>query len=289
MFAIVLALAVAPAAEPGAHEAANPLYKELLDPGLNVGPNQRVKVAPPQMPDGLDPAKQKAVVTQLIGNDYSYQEFTRKSVVAPNLLKIGDAKSSDPMAPVRTVDVYFVAHGDFKLLDDDKFLDRLVNTGKNDGQGRSLTRDELAKRKITLRPEDEKREGYGHVEFDFLEKVRLKVTGRAMWSKNDESVLAAAEIDPRFRGDPELGNEWRPITREGGQSKVGQPQPYGGAGFYLKITRLAEPAGAMFIEQHIVFVEPHGWFEGANLLRSKLPIVVQNNVRTMRKEFVKGK
>lgn len=289
MLLVFCVLAVAPAADPGAHEAANPLYKELLDPGLNVGPNLRVKLASPVMPDGLDPAKQKAVITQLIGNDYSYEEFSRKSVVAPNLLKIGDAKPSDPMTPARTVDVYFVTHGDFKLLEDDKFLDRLVNAGKGEGKGRSLTREELAKRNIMLKPEDEKREGYGHIEFDFLEKVRLKVTGRAMWSRNAESVVAAGEIDPRFRGDAELGNEWRPITREGGQSKVGQPQPYGGAAFYLKITKLTEPAGAMFVEQHIVFVEPHGWFEGANLLRSKLPIVVQNNVRTMRKEFAKGK
>jgi hypothetical protein len=289
MFAIVLALAAVPAAEPGAHEAANPLYKELLDPGLNVGPNLRVKLAPPVMPDGLDPAKQKAVITKLIGNDFSFAEFTRKSVVAPNRLKIGDAQPSDPMAPVRTVDGYFVMHGDFKLLEDDKFLDRLVNAGKGEGQGRSLTREELAKRKITLPAEAEKREGYGHIEFDFLEKVRLKVTGRVMWSRNAESVVAAGEIDPRFRGDAELGNEWRPIVREGGQKKLGDPQPYGGAGFYLKITRLAEPAGAMFVEQHVVFVEPHGWFEGANLLRSKLPIVVQNNVRDMRREFAKGK
>ena len=38
-----------------------------------------------------------------------------------------------------------------------------------------------------------------------------------------------------------------------------------------------------------VFAEPTGWFEGANLLRSKLPLVVQNNVRNMRREWLKGK
>ena len=56
---------------------------------------------------------------------------------------------------------------------------------------------------------------------------------------------------------------------------------------YFKITKLAEPAGALFVEQHIVFAEPTGWFDGNNLLRSKLPIAVQDNVRTMRKEFLK--
>ena len=72
-------------------------------------------------------------------------------------------------------------------------------------------------------------------------------------------------------------------------SKVGPATPYGGAGFYLKITRLHEPAGAIFIEQHVVFAEPAGWFAGANLLRSKLPTAVQINVRAMRREWLKGK
>ena len=60
-----------------------------------------------------------------------------------------------------------------------------------------------------------------------------------------------------------------------------------GAGMYFKITKLAAPEGALFIEQHVMFAEPAGWFGGANLLRSKLPIAVQDNVRTMRREFQK--
>ncbi|MCI0702153.1 MAG: hypothetical protein L0241_13805, partial [Planctomycetia bacterium] len=239
------------------------------------------------MPDGLPADKQKAIIQKLIGNDYIYEEFTRNAVVAPQLVKIFDHKGGEPKAPVRGVDVWFVAHGDFKLLEDDKFLDRLVNAGKGDGKGRALTKDELAKRKITIK--DEKREGYGHIEFDFLEKVRLSATGHAMWSRTNESVVAAAEIDPRFQKDADFPNRWRPIVKMAGQVKVGDPQPWHGAAMYLKITKLAAPAGAMFIEQHIVFVEPEGWFEGANLLRSKLPPAVQNNVRNMRKEFQKKK
>jgi hypothetical protein len=284
MLPLVLSLTLAAAA---GHEAENPLYKSLLDPGLTVGPDLRVKLPPPVMPDGLDAAKQKAVIQQLIGADYDYAEFTRRSVVAPNLLRIRDARPSDPKAPSRGVDVYFIAYGDLRATDDQKFLDRLVNTGKGEGTARGLNREELAKRQIAWKEGDEKKEGYGQVEFDFLEKVRLKITGHAMWSKTAESVVAAAEVDPRFRNDPEFPNEWRPITADGGAKKVGPPQPYGGAGMYLKITKLHEPAGALFVEQHIVFAEPTGWFDGANLLRSKLPLVVQGNVRDMRREWMK--
>lgn len=287
MLPLVLSAALAAPAQPASHEAANPIYRDFLNPGLLVGPDVRVKLMPPVMADGLTAAQQKAVIEKVIGTDYSYAEFTRKSVVAPNLLRIGNVASSDPAAPARTVDAYFVAYGDFALTKDEKFLDRLTSTGQGAGTGRGLTPADLEKRKIVVA--DTKREGFGLIEFDFLEKVRLKLTGHAAWSHTAESVVAAAEVDPRFRGDPEYPNQWQSLSKEGGQPKVGPPTPYGGAGMYLKITRLHEPAGAMFVEQHVVFAEPAGWFNGANLLRSKLPAVVQNNVRNMRREWLKGK
>ena len=181
MFILVLAAAAhlpAQPAGPASHEARNPLFQSLLDPGLSVGPAAKAKFPAPTMPDGLDAAKQKAVMTALIKDDYTVDGFTRKSAVAPQLMKLRDEKASDPKAPVRGVDVWFVAYGDLKALDDEKFLDRLVNSGKGEGKGRGLTKDDLAKRKITVA--DEKRESYGHIEFDFLEKVHLKATGRAL-------------------------------------------------------------------------------------------------------------
>jgi len=284
MHALILAAVVtAPAQPPAKHEDQNPLFKRLLDTGLAVGPDQKVKFPAPTMPDGLDAAKQKEVITKLLAGDYPYESFTRKSIVAEQLLKIRDIKALDAKNQVRGVDVWFVAYGDFKLLEDDKFLDRLANGSKNDSKSKPITKEDLDKRKITVA--DAKREGYGHVEFDFLEKVRLSATGHAMWSRTGDSVVAAAEIDPRFVGDKDFPNQWRSINKQGG--KVGDPQPWSGAAVYLKITKLAEPAGALFIEQHVVFVEPTGWFDGANLLGSKLPAAVQTNVRNMRKELQK--
>src|SRR5438067_87315 len=224
MFALSLAMLAATSArpEPTTHEAQNPLYKSLLDPGLAVGPNAKTKFPAPSMPDGLDAAKQKGIITGLIGNDYTYEDFTRKSAVAPQLLKLRDVSPSDPKAPARGVDVWFVAYGDLKALDDEKFLERLVNAGKGEGKGKGLKKEDLEKRKIKLA--DEKREGYGHIEFDFLEKVHLKATGRAMWTRTDDSVLVAAEIDPRFRGDAEFPNEWQSITKNGA-TKLGEAHP----------------------------------------------------------------
>ena len=255
----LILLVTAPAQPPVKHEDQNPLYKNLLDPGLDVGVKDKVKFPAPTMPDGIPAAKQTEIIKALIAGEYGYDEFIRNAYVAPQLMKIRDIPGGDLKAPVRGVDVWFVAYGDFKQLEDDKFLDKLTSANKSGGaKGGALDKVELGKRNITLKAEDEKREGYGHFQFDFLEKVRLSGAGHAMWSRGSESVVASAEIDPRFLKDKDYPNQWRSITKDGGQVKVGDPNPWSGAAMYFKITKLAEPAGALFVEQHIVFAEPTG-------------------------------
>ena len=187
---------------------------------------------------------------------------------------------SDPEAPARGVDVWFVAH-------DDKFAGWLMSAAKGAGVGRPLTKEHLRKR--GLGSADGTPEAYRHVEFDLLGKVHLRATVRVVWTKTTQSVLVAAEVDPRFLGDPEFPNQWQPIVGKGDARKLGQAKPWGGGGFYLKITKLVEPTGALFVEQHVIFAEPTGWFDGANLLRSKLPLVVQNSVRVTRQEWAKAR
>jgi hypothetical protein len=289
MYALVLALGAVAPTQPPSHEADNPLYKSLLDPGLVVGPNLRVKLPTPLMPDGLTAEQQKAIIKKLIADDYSLEDFIRKSTYAPHILQIREAQPSDPKSPSRGLDTYFVAYVELKSFDDEKFLERSLNIGKGDGgKAKAITRDDLLRRGIDPKYLDAKKEGYAHIEFDFLEKVRLRVTGRGMASKTGESIVAGAEVDSRFRGDKEFPNEWQSLSKASGKLEVGPATPYGGSGLYVKITKLIEPAGAVFVEQHIVYAEPIGWFDGNNLLRSKLPPLMTVNVRRMREAWAKG-
>jgi hypothetical protein len=283
MFALVIAtLAILSAHAPAGrvtHEPRTALFDSLLDTGVAVGSGLKAKLPPPTMPDGLNAAGQKAVIAALVRDDYSYEEFTRRSAVTPLRLRIRDVTPCDPEAPARGVDVWFVAH-------DDKFIGWLASAAKGAGTGQPLTKEHLRKRGIECA--DGTPEAYRHVEFDFLEKVHLRATVRVVWTRTEESVVVAAEVDPRFLSDPEFPNQWQPVIREGGARKLGPANPWDGVGFYMKITKLAEPAGAVFVEQHVIFAEPTGWFDGANLLRSKLPLVVQNSVRTTRREWAKA-
>jgi hypothetical protein len=57
----------------------------------------------------------------------------------------------------------------------------------------------------------------------------------------------------------------------------------------MKITRLHEPKGALFIEYHLIYTEPKGWFNGADPLTTKVPAIIQSEVRTFRQELNKVK
>ena len=114
----------------------------------------------------------------------------------------------------------------------------------------------------------------------------LNATRHAMSSYSDESISLASQLDPRFIDDPDFPNQWQSVTRNDlGQLVLGEAVPYVAAGFYVKATRLQGEEDAIFIEYHHVFEEPEGWFRGVNLLRSKLPLIVQDRVRKFRRQL----
>ena len=85
---------------------------------------------------------------------------------------------------------------------DEKFLDRLLNNGREGGTGKPVAADDLAKRKIT--PGD--RERFGHVGFDVLERVRLAPT-RTDKVPNTSATAASAGADLNGGGGQGRGGE----------------------------------------------------------------------------------
>jgi hypothetical protein len=285
-----LALLTAALAAGQAHDAANPLYRELRAEGVAVGAAGRVKLPEPWMADGLDAGQQEAVLKKLTGDDYTVEDFVRRSQVAPQILRIrSEVAPSDPQAPTRGVDLAFVAYGDLKAVADKAFLERLLAANNRDGKGQELKPADLAKRGIAVQPGNGRHESYGTASFVFLDKVHLDVTGRQFWSEAPDSLVVAARIEPRFTADKEFPNRWRPLRRDDdGAVTKGAPEPYEAAGYYMKITRLKEPTGALLFEAHVIFTEPVKWFDGVNQLRSKLPAAIQGQVRAMRRELQKA-
>jgi hypothetical protein len=289
MFATSLAFAcLLITAEP--HFKANPVYHDLLTTGVEAA-DHALQLPSPTMPDGLDATAQQAALEEVVGRAYPLEMFERNSVVAPQIIRMDDVQTAE--GRMRRVDVYFLAYGDLEAIASKAFLEGLLGDDKSEqdsSEGRALTSDDLAKRGITIAPDAVDHEGYGYGAFEMLNKVKVSGVAHSYWSKSDDSIVMASKIDPRFQGDPEFSNQWRPIERtRSGEVRLGDPHPYRGSGEYLKITRMARPAGALFVELHTVYDEPQGWFGGANLLTSKIPAVVQNQVRAVRRELLKAK
>lgn len=283
---LLIALAAFPMLTSIASAAGNPIFDELTSRGVTMA-NVAVRLPPPSMPDGLSSAEQQKALAQIAGERQPLSALLRKAVVAPQILQINEEPGAGAIRP-RRVDVWFIAYGDIDRLSDEDFLkqqaeaESQANDQAGSDEGRVLTDAELAQRNLSPNPG----ERFLAARFALFDRVQISGTMRTMLTRSEESVTAASIVDRRFDKDSEFPNAWRAITRdEAGRTSLGQQHTYDGAGWYAKATKLAHPPGAALVEVHLVFDEPAGWFNGANLLRSKLPLLTQDNVRKFRRRL----
>lgn len=290
MVGISLLLAGALSLGGAPHSELNPVFEELAAKGVSPGGEKFFPLPVPSMADGLGAAEQRKIITEIAEPSYSFDRFTSKSTVAPQVLNIDELPGAAPNAPMWGVDLYFVGYGDMNAMINKNFLGNAFQANNNQGdQGAPLKPEQLAQRKIFILPENKEYEGYSQTNTQMLNKVDLSVVAHSFWSRIQDSVITAAVVDPRFNNDPEFPNVWRPLTRAPNGALVrGKPQPYQGVGMYMKITQLAAPKGALFVEAHAVYHEPPGWFDGQNLLRSKIRAVTGQKVKEMRQEMLKA-
>lgn len=261
------------------------LLRQLIEEGVPFSAGDHVKLPEPTLPDGLDARAQRKQLEEAAKGRFSWEDLTRKSVVAPFLLKIESAQPGKSEGC--RVDLWFVLYAKLDAARVDDFFSLQLKSGDTEGEPAPtvhlLSTEELAKRGIKT-PGGSPKIRYVAAESTPLDRVSVNVTTRNEQQETADSILVASLMDPRFDEDPQFPNRWRAITRDGGGRRaLGPAQSYRGLGSYLKTTRLVEPQGALLVEYHLAFSEPKEWFNGANLLRSKLPIVAQNAVRSLRR------
>jgi hypothetical protein len=269
----------------------NAVLVQLTQRGIPAGETNFVKLAPPVMADGLTATAQKEVLKRVAGRR-PLEELTRDAVVSPFVLEISDAATRDEAHPFRRADVYFIAHGALEKFRSEKFLGELAQMLDAEKKGALplvkgvLSEEERRARDLTQEDTKDVKERYGYSTFNLLDRVYLSATRRLMVTETAESVLVASITDPRFDKDRQHPNQWQSIAFDQlGKLTLGPPHPYHAAGFYLKVTQLAEPKGALFIEHHHAFEEPPGWFKGTGLLRSKIPLLAQDAIRKLRRKL----
>lgn len=288
---LLLAAALAVSNQSGA----NPLFEELVKQGVSTSAERRLQLPLPTLADGVDSAGEQAVLAKIVGDRYPVDEFVRDSVVTPFVLRFPDI--GGPAASARGVDVWFIVYGDLNDLSKDDVLKEFTTARGRETTLHVLTGAELQSRnlpaasgdtgKMLMKP-GESAERFVHTTAPILEKVELRQTLRCVLSRAEESIVIATIVDHRFDRDQEFPNLYQRLIRnENGETTKGPVQPYAGAGGYLKATRLAKPAGAILVEYHAIYSEPRDWFNGANLLQSKLPILLQSRIRELRRDLRK--
>lgn len=286
---VLASLAAAPVAEKRAVE--NPVFKKLLTEGVKMSDGTAFKLRPPIMADGLDAAGQLAAIAKVADARYPVDEVLGKTSFAPVVTKVRTARRSEGEGPaVRTVDVWFVAYGDWNTLTSKEFVE---STGDKESRKSHvvsklgfLNKEELQKRKLTATVKDGYEERFLYATFSLFERVELSATRFSVLTKDGDTILAAGKVDSRFEKDANYPSQWRPLLRDvQAEIKPGPAHPFSYAGGYAKITRLKKPAGAVFVEFHLVYEEPYAWFDGVNLVMQKVPAMVQEKVRSFRRKL----
>ena len=271
----------------------NPVLEKLLGQGIVMSDGKAYKLPPPAMTDALDAANQKAAMEKISGGRYTFEDLVQKTTSAPVMIRFRTLKAAEgESATIRAIDVWFVAYGKWDTLNSKDFQDSLAKGKDTEGENRMvsksgiLTDEEMQKRKLKLETPEGQEAKFVYATFSLFDQVEVSATRYVVVTRDNNDLLAAARIDGRFDKDVEYPNQWRPILRDAAANiSLGPRQPYSGAGAYVKIIRLAEPADAIFVEGHIVFEEPYGWFEGGNELRSKAPSMIQQRAKIFRSKL----
>jgi hypothetical protein len=170
----------------------------------------------------------------------------------------------------------------------DGFVKQQLEQGQKSKRGSAqyYTAQELKDRNLTVANSDKLKEQYAHAEIPLFGQVKVSGTGHGFRATTDDSVLVDFVLDPKFAQDAKYPNQWTPGHQDDlGNTVYGNPQPYSGAGAYMKITKLKDSPERVFIEYHLVFDEPNGWFGGGNNLIAKLPNRYEADVHKFREDL----
>ncbi len=282
-------------------QANNAVLNQLWNPGVPMGKNNRVL---PQltMPDGLNAAGQKAIVQKIIalkpGAPVNFQDFTKNNLNGPYVLLI-DAPQANPQ-PGHSVDLWFVVWGNLAKITAPAFLKKQFVLDENDHIDVLKAADLPMGINPPPPPGNAGGEWYAHGAFTLIsndKRVSVEGTAHTVETITNDSGMMAGIVDPRFNQNDKFPNQWQPILRNAnggilknakGQPQLGPPTAYDSAGGYMKVTKLVEPGGALFVEYHLVYDEPQGWFNGRDLLRSKLRAKTEGDVRSFRKQVMQA-
>lgn len=273
---------------------------DLIAGGLVIG-GQDVKLNAPKF-DPRSPSEERSAAQERLAGAHGWKRFSRNSVVAPVKIELAYLKNESDQRIGHRVHVAYVVHAGLDTLRDADLMGDLFGkpsdgdsdhddeTARESSEGEeSFLSEELDPKELAaLQIEPEEGVSYGWLEFLLLKKVDLQGVIRSQRWEEENFVAISWELDDRFSDQnpahETYRNEW--IRRDrgpNGELMLSDPKPYSGVAGYLVISTIAGLGNASLIEAEVVLHEPEGWFNGSSLLRSKLPLILQESARRFRR------
>lgn len=232
--------------------------------------DQSVTIPPPILTGDRDAAEQERLITAAL-RGLSYRQFVRDSVVAPVRIDLSYVKDASGTRIGHNVHVMFIVHTSLTTFSSDRFSEMLVGESDAASQQESTVATADTLRSLGLNDGGENIR-YQRLQFDLLDKIRfdglIRVTHTESASQNRLDISLV----------PEFENRWRATEED---SRGGT---FTGLRGWLTATEI-DSADAVLIEARVVFHEPTQWFRGDNFLRSKLPLVLQESARDLRRRL----
>jgi hypothetical protein len=276
-------IAQAPAEQP--KQNTDPLFQQLTTTGIVFPDGTSVVLEPPTWNDSLAPDDRRTVMEKIAG-EAGWERFSRNSHVAPIEIDLQSLKNESGQRVGHAVYVAFVAHIELEQLRDKELMKKVFpsNAASDDSdqyQAAEISNDRLLARGIQERPEDT---SYIEIKLPLLDRVLVEGCLRTQVMESNESITLSAMLDPRFSetDSSSPGNRWSSLSDTEDAKSY---HPYQGVAGYLSIAPLDEPKGASLVEARFVIHEPIDWFRGSSLLRSKLPLMIQESVRKFRRQW----
>jgi hypothetical protein len=264
--------------------ATNPVFAAIVREGVDLG-GVKVRLPAPLLKDGQDADVQRNALLEVAGSERALADLLRDSVTAPFVLKVHDTKADD--GTVRQVDLWFIVRGDIEGIDPAGVAARAggrsVGAGNMEFRDRLLTPEELKPRGRSPLSGRELSRWFVHVDGRLLGRIEMGATSEIVASRTVESLVIASRTDRAFDAPGPYANRWRELSQGG----AGSDRGYAGGISYARIGRLKRPEGGLVVELHAAFIEPHAWFQGAPILRSKFAPIAQDQIRRLRRELQK--
>lgn len=266
----------------GSHALGQPpsLFETLTRAGVDVVPNVHLQLPQPYLQSNLEVEAQQSIL-QEISTSQGYDRFIRNSVVSPVSIAITGVQDAGENRVGHLIRSAFVLFRTIEQLNQEQEGKELFQSFQAQGEGKCevISSESLQEHGFASANPSEKTI---YLELPLLEKVQIQCVVRIERTELPDGWRYAWHIDPSLQKMAPYRTGWRFLRSDSLEPDM---HPYVGCLGYVQVLSLKGIPNAVLIESTTAMLESPEWFAASNQLRSKLPIAIQESVRSFRKKF----